>query len=134
MKKVVKVLVLIRSLLLIAVMISIMNSYNVINQIKVFGATFYTLSFILMIIGIMGLLCKEHNMNKILSYNVIFILLELLIIMSAIVSNRAITMRVLEDMKMYFQIAYASFSFIIIGITLNTYILKQMKNTKKGLF
>ncbi len=133
MKKVVKVLSLFRSIMLIPVMISIMNSYEIMKQIKYFGVIFYALSIVLIIIGIIGMLNKNHNMNKFFSYNVIFILLEVLIAISAIIGQKAIATGIMMDFNIYFQVAYLSFSLLIIGICVNTCVIKKIKNTKKGL-
>src|SRR5574344_145764 len=91
MKKAIKVLYIVRSLLLIPVMWFIMEMLDVMKNTGFFGIFFLILIFLFVVLGIFGMLFIEHNMNKLLGYNIIYIIFGLFsIIVIGIIANTII--------------------------------------------
>lgn len=130
MKKALKVLIPIRNIMLIPVIIAIMQ-LGPAKQVGYSGILLYVLSFVFIILGIIGIILKDHNMNNSLLYNIIYVLTEISFVIMAYITGKSIDMMIFEQSYTYFQIAYLFISFMIILIMLNTYVVGRMK--KKDL-
>ncbi|HPE14926.1 MAG TPA: hypothetical protein PLT65_03740 [Bacilli bacterium] len=134
MKKAIKVLYIVRSLLLIPVMWFIMEMLDVMKNTGFFGIFFLILIFLFVVLGIFGMLFKEHNMNKLLGYNIIYIIFEIFVVVIGMTYLKSISDEFYIMNDDYFKTIFGLFSIIVIGIIANTIIITGMDKQDIDIF
>ena len=126
-----KCLYLFRSILLIPVMYSIILMFDSLMTIGIIGKILYGASIVFILLGILGLVLKNHNINDSISYNIIFILVETFIVIIGALYNNISINGIYSQNIVHFKTIYIFFILLIIGVVINASSISLNEKQKK---
>jgi len=115
-----KSLAVFRSIFLIPVMYSVNILFGSLMNTGIIGKVLYGALLIFIIIGILGMLFKNHNINNSISYNIIFIIIEIFTILISCLYNKLIASGIYMESITQLKLIYLFFIMLILGVVINT--------------